>query len=165
MKLPELKIEIVEYIPAWRRSALWAMAGLYIITGAVTIFDAQGAGGTSVASIARVLGSPLTAGIAMVAGGLAAVSAILFERHSRKWVISILLTPLAWLVWIAAIGPTFAIIGAHYADGVIRSRAFIFNDQAIYLAAALSYTYAMLDQSGLFYLTPEIAKWIKQRSH
>jgi hypothetical protein len=123
---------------------------MYIVTGIVTMIWPEGAGGTSISSITRIFGVPFIAGLAMVISGLLALSAVLLERRVGRW-FSLLITPQLWMVWLAAIGPYYAITKSHYADGVIRHRAFIFNDQVIYIVVGLMFTYALLVSSGFLF--------------
>jgi len=114
--------------------------GLHLMWGITGSLDASAYNSTALSAIYRLCGS-----LSPVVCFVVAILAILGLNESRKPLAGLLLMlPQQTLLLISAFGAAAAIASSHFADGVVRSRAFIAADQIPAILAAVGHTIAIV---------------------
>lgn len=112
---------------------------LHLWWAATISFDSSGIGGTGIEAIYRWFGSSLVTWLLFVA-----VMAIAAMFIRAPWWIVLFLIPQEITLMMSASGALSAIWLSQFADGVVRSRAFISNDQAWTIIGAVGHTLAII---------------------
>lgn len=128
----------------YKRSHLSIMV-LYAVVlhcwwAALIILDRSALHATGPAALAKWVHSPALLALVIAAAAICAVVAMFTER---PWIL-LLLLPQQILLMAAAAGAVEAMWLAQFADGVIRTRAFIAADQAPSVFGAVGHTVAMI---------------------
>lgn len=98
-------------------------------------------GVTSIFTIGRTLGAPLTITVFVAAAGLALWSQLLHYGQTK----ALMLIPQQMLLFISAAGALGYMYVSHFADGVVRPQAFIVADQSVTILLALGHAWALIE--------------------
>jgi len=117
---------------------LYAVA-LHLSWSIILLFDYAAINATAVNALARYIQPP---GFLLCVIAAAAIAALIGLATRAPWII-LLLLPQQVLLMMSASGAIEAIWLSQFADGVIRSRAFIAADQLYSVLAAIGHTAAI----------------------
>ncbi len=117
---------------------IYAIA-LHTLWAAILLFDDAATNATAVHALFRYIHPPIF--LSYVIFGAAFLAAIGIFTN-KPWIVAMLL-PQQILLMMSAAGATEAIWLSQFADGVIRSRAFIAADQLYSILAAIGHTVAI----------------------
>lgn len=118
---------------------LYAIA-LHICWVAIILLDDSAVGATALSALHKYIPDPLWLAVSI---GLAAMLAVFGLYTHVPWIV-VLLLPQQLLLIASAAGSFEAIYLSQYADGVVRSRAFIAADQIYSIIAMLGHTAAII---------------------
>lgn len=117
--------------------------GLHLVWASILVFDHSATQATAVNALHRFIGNELLLAFTVAFAALVAFYAMLSRS---PWTL-LLLLPQQILLMMSAAGAVEAIWTAQFADGVIRSRAFIAADQVYSVLAAMGHTAAIIMQA------------------
>lgn len=121
---------------------IWYAILLHWVWGSTLLSSAAPLNVTAISTIVQLgLVSAQSAGIFF----LAIASMALIGIFAPKKVAVLYLIPQTLVLWLAAYGAIIAMISGTFADGVVRSQAFLITDQAPAVIAAVMHTLAVVD--------------------
>ncbi len=133
---------------------IWLAMVLHLIQGFLLLLDKTAGNTTSAHLLLKYVPYAPLAGLIMVAAALLAMVELVYFHYIPNTGSVILLLPQQIILIMAAGSAIQAIFLSHFADGVIRSRAFIIADQSVFILLAIFYTVAIIEV-----YTPEAIPW------
>ena len=118
-----------------RWAIIWAFICIHLWWGITFLFATVPLNTTPTSVLLSLMNQHRAGWLLLVISGLA-MWGVLHTPRPGQFVLNIRLFPHHIVVLWSLIGPIAAIIRSSYADGVLRPRAFIANDQALYICAA-----------------------------
>lgn len=116
---------------------------LHLAWAILLLIDESAVNATAVNALFRYVHPPIVLAIAVASAALLALVAMVTRP---TWTL-VLLLPQQILLMMSAAGAIEAIWSAQFADGVIRSSAFIAADQLYSVLAAIGHTFAIIMQA------------------
>lgn len=113
---------------------------VHLVWATILLLDESAVNATAVNALYRYIAPPALLALAIAAAALFALTAMLARS---QWTL-LLLLPQQVLLMMSAAGAIEATWAAQFADGVIRSRAFIAADQLYSVLAAVWHTVAIV---------------------
>jgi hypothetical protein len=118
---------------------------LHLAQGFLLLLDKTAGNTTSAHLLLKYVPYAPLAGIVMIVAALMAMVELVYFHHIPNTKSVTLLLPQQVILIMAAGSAIEAIFQSHFADGVIRSRAFIVADQSVYILLAFFYTMAIIE--------------------
>ena len=134
---------------------------IHLAWGIVLVVDNVPLHTTAIDSVFRIFSSPGTAGIAYIVASLAAIVAM-FRPATLKNLL--LIIPQQYFLMLSAFSAMGCISRSAFADGIVRSRAFIFVDQLPIIVAAVLHTCALCEiyaYDSIARFTGKIKTWMQ----
>lgn len=127
---------------------------LHLVQGVLLLFDPTAGNTTSAHLLLKYIPyAPLAGVVMIIAAAMALYELVSRSGTARGWYFHrtpntrylALLLPQQAILVMAAGSAIEAMVTSHFADGVIRSRAFIIADQSTYVLLAIFYTMAIIE--------------------
>lgn len=118
-----------------------AACALHFVQAACLLADPAAEHVTSIHTIAALIGVPWTIGAFVFVAAMAFAS--FFFRHTPMR--ALFLAPQQAVLFVSGLGAISAMHLSHYADGVMRSQAFLVADQVPVVLFALGHAWAIVD--------------------
>jgi hypothetical protein len=140
---------------------VWFASLVHLFQGVALLFYPEAGNATPTKILVDTFGHHVIAGIGLIIVSSFAVYSLLRHRGDKKGTI-LYLIPQQIIMMLSAYESSQAIILSQYADGVIRSRAFIFADQMATIMAAIVHTVAIIDIYTIGFFA-KITRWKNSR--
>lgn len=126
---------------------VWYCVLLHIAWGIILIVTKEKLSTTTIDTFFHLNNNPFLIGIGLVCVGLMAGYG-LFNHKWPKFIDCFFVLPQQFILVLSALGAISAIVNSQFADGVIRSRAFIFCDQLPAILVAIFHTIVVISFFG-----------------